>query len=83
MVLNPFLVLLLLSAAVFSAYSLTEGEKTGLLAFLNEFPSLGSQTPSWNTSVALACTPPNFHGVQCSYDGDTHVTSLYVPQQAV
>ena len=41
MITKPFLVLLLLSTAVFSAHSLTDGEKTALRAFLD------MPTPNW------------------------------------
>ena len=77
MALKALLVLLLLGTSVLNAYALTEGEKAALSAFLESWPLLGSQSPPWNSSVALACSTPPFYGVQCSYGNDTHVTSLY------
>ena len=68
---------LLLAAAVSKCYALSETELTAISALYNEWPPLRLQTPPWTANASEACNDPPFSGLECSVEGESHVTSLY------
>ena len=72
------LLVLLLVSATCGTLALTSGEEQALLDIFNNWPNLAILKPAWSSNVSEACYPEPFYGVSCIYDGDYHVSKLYV-----
>lgn len=71
-----FLLILVLSVAS-SGFAQSNDEKKALSQFVESWPLLAPFL-NWTVSGEGACTPPGFHGVECTLiNGEYHVSAMY------